>query len=47
MALAVGVYGATGQVGEMMRRVLKERELPVGRLRFFASSARPARSSMG
>ncbi len=37
MALAVGVYGATGQVGEMMRRVLKERELPVGRLRFFAS----------
>jgi len=37
MALAVGVYGATGQVGEMMRRVLKERELPVGRLRLFAS----------
>lgn len=37
MALSVGVYGATGQVGAMMRRVLQERELPVGRLRFFAS----------
>jgi aspartate-semialdehyde dehydrogenase len=37
MALSVGVYGATGQVGAMMRRVIQERELPVGRLRFFAS----------
>ena len=37
MALSVGVYGATGQVGTLMRQVLQERELPVGRLRFFAS----------
>jgi aspartate-semialdehyde dehydrogenase len=37
MALSVGVYGATGQVGAMMRRVLQERELPIGQLRFFAS----------
>jgi aspartate-semialdehyde dehydrogenase len=37
MALSVGVYGATGQVGAMMRQVLHERQLPVGRLRFFAS----------
>jgi len=34
----VGVYGATGQVGEVMRRLLSERGFPVGALRFFASS---------
>lgn len=33
----VGVYGATGQVGEVMRRTLEERRFPVERLRFFAS----------
>jgi aspartate-semialdehyde dehydrogenase len=37
MALSVGVYGATGQVGGVMRQILSERQLPVGRLRFFAS----------
>lgn len=37
MGLSVGVYGATGQVGGMMRQVLAERELPVRRLRLFAS----------
>jgi aspartate-semialdehyde dehydrogenase len=33
----VGIYGATGQVGGVMRRVLEERGFPVGRLRLFAS----------
>jgi aspartate-semialdehyde dehydrogenase len=36
-ALTVGVYGATGQVGGVMRRVLRERGFPVGELRLFAS----------
>ncbi|HEX3823688.1 MAG TPA: aspartate-semialdehyde dehydrogenase [Mycobacteriales bacterium] len=36
--LHVGVVGATGQVGGVMRRVLAEREFPLGSLRFFASS---------
>ena len=35
--LCVGIYGATGQVGGVMRRVLEERHFPVGRLRLFAS----------
>ena len=38
MAPTVGVYGATGQVGGVMRQVLKERRFPIGRLRFFASA---------
>jgi aspartate-semialdehyde dehydrogenase len=37
MAVNVGVYGATGQVGGVMRRVLEERAFPVGHLRLFAS----------
>jgi len=36
--LSVGVVGATGQVGAVMRRLLAERELPVGKVRFLASS---------
>jgi aspartate-semialdehyde dehydrogenase len=36
--LTVGVVGATGQVGTVMRRLLDERDFPVGRIRFFASS---------
>ena len=36
--LHVGVVGATGQVGTVMRRLLAERDFPVGRIRFFASS---------
>jgi aspartate-semialdehyde dehydrogenase len=36
--LAVGVVGATGQVGTVMRRLLAERDFPVGRIRYFASS---------
>jgi aspartate-semialdehyde dehydrogenase len=33
----VGVFGATGQVGGVMRRLLAERDLPIGRIRYFAS----------
>ena len=36
--LHVGVVGATGQVGAVMRELLLERELPIGDLRFFASA---------
>lgn len=38
MELTVGVFGATGQVGGMMRRLLSERGFPCGRVRFFASA---------
>jgi len=34
----IGVVGATGQVGTVMRAILEERNFPVGRIRFFASS---------
>ncbi|MEI2654028.1 MAG: aspartate-semialdehyde dehydrogenase [Microthrixaceae bacterium] len=34
----VGVFGATGQVGSVMRTLLDEREFPVDELRFFASA---------
>jgi aspartate-semialdehyde dehydrogenase len=44
-ALTVGVVGATGQVGEVMRRILLERRFPVGEIRFFAS-ARSAGSTL-
>jgi len=37
-AVTVGVVGATGQVGTVMRRLLGERGFPVGRIRFFASA---------
>lgn len=37
MPLTVGVYGATGQVGTVMRQVLRERDFPFSDLRFFAS----------
>jgi aspartate-semialdehyde dehydrogenase len=36
--LRVGVVGATGQVGGVMRRVLAERGFPVAEMRFFASA---------
>ena len=38
MAPVVGVYGATGQVGGVMRRILVERAFPVDRIRLFASA---------
>ena len=34
----VGVYGATGQVGSVMLRLLAERNFPIGELRLFASA---------
>jgi aspartate-semialdehyde dehydrogenase len=37
-ALRVGVVGATGQVGGVMRRLLAERGFPVEQIRFFASA---------
>lgn len=36
--LAVGIVGATGMVGELMRAILAERNFPVGSLRLFASA---------
>ncbi len=36
--LTVGVYGATGQVGAVMRAVLEARRFPYDRLRLFASA---------
>ncbi len=34
----VAVVGATGQVGTVMRRLLDERDFPLGEIRFFASA---------
>ncbi|MFF5442607.1 aspartate-semialdehyde dehydrogenase [Streptomyces achromogenes] len=36
--MRVGIVGATGQVGTVMRRILAERNFPVTRLRLFASA---------
>ena len=36
--MRVGVVGATGQVGKVMRAILDERDFPVDEIRFFASS---------
>ncbi|AQP46205.1 aspartate-semialdehyde dehydrogenase [Tessaracoccus aquimaris] len=36
--MRVGVFGATGQVGGVMRRLLEERNYPVDQIRYFASS---------
>jgi aspartate-semialdehyde dehydrogenase len=41
----IGVVGATGQVGGVMRGLLEDRDFPVGRIRFFAS-ARSAGSTL-
>ncbi|HEU5033548.1 MAG TPA: aspartate-semialdehyde dehydrogenase [Mycobacteriales bacterium] len=43
--LRVGVVGATGQVGSVMRRLLEERAFPVASMRYFAS-ARSAGSTL-
>ena len=37
-SLCVGIVGATGVVGEAMRRILEERAFPAGRVRYFASA---------
>ncbi|MCF3964887.1 aspartate-semialdehyde dehydrogenase [Streptomyces fuscigenes] len=36
--MKVGIVGATGQVGTVMRRILGERDFPVEKLRLFASA---------
>jgi aspartate-semialdehyde dehydrogenase len=36
--MRVGVFGATGQVGGVMRKLLKERRFPISEVRFFASA---------
>jgi aspartate-semialdehyde dehydrogenase len=36
--LRLGVFGATGQVGRVMRAIVAERQLPVAEVRFFASA---------
>ena len=36
--LRIGVVGATGQVGAVMRTLLAERDFPVDEMRFFASA---------
>ncbi len=36
-SLCIGIVGATGVVGEAMRRILEERAFPASRVRFFAS----------
>ncbi|MEW2245962.1 aspartate-semialdehyde dehydrogenase [Streptomyces sp. NPDC058733] len=36
--MRVGIVGATGQVGTVMRRILKERNFPLTELRLFASA---------
>src|SRR3978361_959042 len=36
--VSIGVVGATGQVGQVMRKLLEERDFPVTSVRFFASA---------
>ena len=43
--LRVGIVGATGQVGTVMRQILLDRDFPVAEIRFFAS-ARSAGSTV-
>ena len=43
--LRVGIVGATGQVGTVLREILAERDFPLAELRFFAS-ARSAGSTL-
>src|SRR3954447_2717179 len=38
VAMKIGVVGATGQVGSVMRRLLVERNFPVSQIRYFASA---------
>src|SRR5262245_19794028 len=42
--MKVGIVGATGQVGGVMRQVLTERKFPVDQLRLFASARSAGRS---
>jgi aspartate-semialdehyde dehydrogenase len=42
--MRIGIVGATGQVGKVMRAVLAEREFPVTQLRLFASARSAGRT---
>src|SRR6201995_5416384 len=42
--MRIGIVGATGQVGGVMRRILAEREFPVTQLRLFASARSAGRT---
>jgi aspartate-semialdehyde dehydrogenase len=42
--VTVGVYGATGQVGAVMRTILRDRRLPHDGLRYFASARSAGRT---
>ncbi|HET6816172.1 MAG TPA: aspartate-semialdehyde dehydrogenase [Mycobacteriales bacterium] len=42
--MKVGVVGATGQVGTMMRRILADRSFPIDEIRFFASARSAGRT---
>ncbi|WP_276697531.1 aspartate-semialdehyde dehydrogenase [Propionibacterium acidifaciens] len=42
--MRVGVFGATGQVGGVMRTLLDERSFPVTRMRYFASARSAGRT---
>ncbi|WP_130511374.1 aspartate-semialdehyde dehydrogenase [Krasilnikovia cinnamomea] len=42
--MRIGIMGATGQVGGVMRRILAERQFPVDQLRLFASARSAGRT---
>jgi len=44
LAMRIGIIGATGQVGGVMRRILAERDFPVEQLRLFASARSAGRT---
>ena len=42
--MRVGVFGATGQVGSVMRSILADRNFPVDEIRYFASARSAGRT---
>ena len=42
--LNIGIVGATGQVGELLRSILAERDFPVASIRYFASARSAGRT---
>lgn len=42
--LSIGIVGATGQVGAVLRQLLAERDFPVARMRYFASARSAGRT---
>src|SRR4026209_44938 len=44
IGMRIGIVGATGQVGGVMRRILAERQFPVDQLRLFASARSAGRT---